>query len=93
MDYLLRDTAKKETSKPPKAASSHHNKICADIIALEDLFYCAHNAVRSAQTGEAGTVPSGFHPVNNGGVVHERRHGLTWLISAGVAWDDTDLST
>lgn len=64
----------------------------ADVIDLEDLFYCAHNAARSAQQGNA-TVPAGFHPVGDGGVVHERRHALTWALSPGVAWDDTDLST
>lgn len=55
-------------------------------------FYCCHNAVRSAQLG-GKTVPDGFHPVMNGGVIHERRHALTWCLSPGVAWDDTDLST
>lgn len=62
------------------------------VIAKEDLFYCAHNAVRSAQLGK-DTVPPGFHPVGDGGTVHERRHVLTWVLSPGVAWDDTDLST
>ncbi|MEL6657580.1 MAG: DUF4272 domain-containing protein, partial [Bacteroidota bacterium] len=46
----------------------------------EDLFYCLHNAVRSAQLG-GETVPDGFHPVGNGGVIHERRHSLTWMLS------------
>ncbi len=64
----------------------------AEVDALEDLFYCAHNAVRSAQLGD-DTVPPGFHPVADGGVVHERRHALTWTLSPGVAWDETDLST
>ena len=64
----------------------------AAVIELEDLFYCAHNAVRSAQLGEA-TVPVGFDPIVNGGVIHERRHALTWATSPDVAWDDTDLST
>jgi hypothetical protein len=63
-----------------------------EVIALQDLFYCAHNAVRSAQTGHP-TVPEGFHPVGNGGVIHERRHALTWAISPAVDWDHTDLST
>lgn len=64
----------------------------AEVVALEDLFYCAHNAVRSAQAG-ADTVPSGFDPVEEGGCIHERRHGLTWCLSPGVSWEDTDLST
>lgn len=63
-----------------------------DVRALEDRFYCAHNAVRNAQLGR-DTVPEGFHPVVHGGAVHERRHALSWCLSPGVAWDDTDLST
>ncbi len=59
---------------------------------LEDLFYCAHNAVRSAQLG-GDTVPDGFDPVVDGGCIHERRQSLTWMLSPGVAWDDTDMST
>jgi hypothetical protein len=64
----------------------------AEVLALEDLFYCAHNAARSAQLG-GDTVPPDFDPIASGGVVHERRHALTWATSPGVAWDDTDLST
>jgi hypothetical protein len=63
-----------------------------EVIALEYRFYCAHNAVRSAQLGE-NTVPEGFHPVLHGGAVHERRHALSWSLSPGVTWDETDLST
>lgn len=59
---------------------------------LEDLFYCAHNAVRSAQLGE-DTVPEEFDPIVDGGCIHERRHSLTWVLSPGVSWEDTDLST
>jgi hypothetical protein len=62
------------------------------VIAMEDRFYCAHNAVRSAQLGE-DTVPEGFHPIMHGGVIHERRHSLTWCLSPGTDWDETDLST
>lgn len=65
----------------------------AEIIAMEDLFYCAHNAVRTAQFNDSNAVPRDFDPIVNGGVIHERRHALTWLISPGVAWDRTDLST
>lgn len=64
----------------------------ADVAALEDLFYCAHNAVRSAQLGH-DTVPKGFDPKVDGGVIHERRHALSWVMTPGVAWDDVDLST
>ena len=63
-----------------------------EVIALEDRFYCAHNAVRSAQLGN-DTVPEGFDPLAHGGAVHERRHALTWCLSPETAWDDTDLST
>lgn len=59
---------------------------------LEDTFYCLHNAVRSAQLG-GDTVPQGFDPVGNGGVIHERRHALTWMVSNGISWEETDLST
>ncbi|MBX2948680.1 MAG: DUF4272 domain-containing protein [Crocinitomicaceae bacterium] len=63
-----------------------------DLKKKEDLFYCIHNAVRSAQLGEQ-TVPPDFNPLVNGGVIHERRHSLTWMLSSGIDWDDTDLST
>ncbi|MDR3621269.1 MAG: DUF4272 domain-containing protein [Paludisphaera borealis] len=63
-----------------------------DVIALEYRFYCAHNAVRSAQLGRK-TVPKGFHPVVHGGAIHERRHALSWCLAPGVDWDDVDLST
>jgi len=62
------------------------------LIQKEDLFYCLHNAVRSAQFGKE-TVPSGFDPMGNGGVIHERRHSLTWMLSKGISWEETDLST
>lgn len=63
-----------------------------EVIEREDIFYCSHNAVRSAQTGSK-TVPDNFHPVRDGGAIHERRHGLSWILSPDVNWDDTDLST
>ena len=64
----------------------------AEIRQMEDLFFCAHNAIRSAQLGH-DTVPKGFDAFGHGGCIHERRHALTWVLSEGVAWDDTDLST
>lgn len=63
-----------------------------EVIAFEYLFYCAHNAVRSAQLGRR-TVPADFHPIIHGGAVHERRHALSWCVSPGVAWEDIELST
>lgn len=70
----------------------------AVVVDLEDFFYCAHNAARSAQVAAASggrptSVPKGFDVVVGTGVIHERRHSLTWMTSPGVAWDDTDLST
>ncbi len=62
-----------------------------DVVFQEDLFYCLHNAVRSAQLGNK-TVPENFDPVGNGGVIHEKRHALTWMLS-NVSWENTDLST
>ncbi len=72
--------------------SSQEIKPEFEVTLLEHTFYCVHNAVRSAQLGR-DTVPEGFHPVIHGGVIHERRHALTWALSPGVKWDDTDLST
>ncbi len=64
----------------------------SEVIAMGYRFYAAHNAVRSAQLG-GDTVPAGFHPIMHGGAVHERRHSLSWCLTPGVDWDDTDLST
>ena len=65
-----------------------------EVLAMTDLFYCAHNAVRSAQLDpDSGTVPDGFDPGPDGTIVHERRHAFTWSISPGIAWPDTNLST
>lgn len=61
-----------------------------DVIVMEDLFFCAHNAATQAQAG-AKTVPGGFDAVVNSGVIHERRHALTWCLSPGIDWDDTNL--
>lgn len=63
-----------------------------EVAQKEDLFYCLHNAVRSAQLGR-NTVPNGFDPIGNGGVIHERRHALTWMLSEHVKWEDTELAT
>lgn len=67
-------------------------RAAAEVGRFEDLYYCAHNAVRSAQLGES-TVPIQFHPVRDGGAIHERRHSLTWVLSPGTPWEETDLST
>ncbi len=64
-----------------------------DIVFMEDVFYCIHNAARSAVIGRKDTVPEAFHPIENGSIIQERRKALTWALSAGVGWDDTDVST
>ncbi|MFA6046333.1 MAG: DUF4272 domain-containing protein [Phycisphaerales bacterium] len=75
-----------------------------DLVAMEDVFYCAHNAARNASLGTKRSilgifrkhdrpVPDGFDPRIHGGVIQERRHALTWILSPATAWDDTDLST
>ena len=63
------------------------------VIQMEDLFYLAHNAVRSGQTGQTDVLPEGFDPIGDGGAIHERRHSLTWALTPAAAWDETDLST
>ncbi len=63
-----------------------------EVVELEDLFYCAHNAAVSARLG-GKTAPDGFHAVMNGGVIQERRHALTWSLTPGCDWEDTDLNT
>lgn len=64
----------------------------SEVIFMEYKFYCAHNAVRSAQMGGT-TVPVDFDPIIHGGAVHERRHSLTWALAQGDNWDGTDLNT
>ncbi len=59
---------------------------------LEDRFYCAHNAVRSAQLG-GRTVPRDFDPEFGGLFIEARRHGLTWCLSPGTSWAKTSLDT
>lgn len=87
MEFMLGlDTSVDDLLKKAKPRSLQ------EVIELEDIFYCSHNAVRSAQTGSK-TVPDNFHPMRDGGAIHERRHGLSWILSPDVKWDDTDLST
>lgn len=58
----------------------------AEVVQFEDIFYCAHTAFRSLALKDQNMI----FPC---GVVQERRHALTWALSPGVAWDETDLST
>jgi hypothetical protein len=60
---------------------------------VEDIFYCVHNTARSAVLGNPQFAPEGFHAVIGCGIVQERRQALTWALSPGVEWDDTDVST
>lgn len=62
------------------------------VFELEDLFYCAHNAVRSAQVG-GKTIPDNRDVIIQSGTIHEKRHSLTWCLSPNTLWDDVDLST
>ena len=64
-----------------------------EVGAMEDLFLCAHHAVRSAAHFGLATVPDGFHPILDGGCVHERRHALSWMVGGDVSWDETQLGT
>ena len=77
----------------PSALTGNEPVAIEDAIAAEDLLYLAHNAVRSGQVGNMECVPKGFDPVGDGGAIHERRHALTWALSPGTSWNDTDLST
>jgi hypothetical protein len=63
----------------------------ADVVIVEDLFYCAHNAARHAALGVPAARPA-FDPDVEGPAIETRRHALTWVLS-DVAWDDTDLSS
>jgi len=58
----------------------------AHVVQFEDCFYCAHNAYRSLAINDHNLRAAC-------GVVQERRKALTWALSPGVAWDDTDVST
>lgn len=62
------------------------------VVAQEDLMYVIHNASRSAMMGQS-TVPVTFNRYVDAQAIHERRHALTWCLSPGAAWEDTDLST
>lgn len=61
------------------------------VLSLEDFFYCAHNAATSARLG-GQTVPPELNP-SVLGMIAERRRALTWVVSPGVSWSDTDMNT
>ena len=62
----------------------------AEVVVVEDLFLCVHNAAFRAALGEP-TAPSSFDPETAGAAIQARRHGLTWSLSPGVSWEETDL--
>jgi len=78
---------------PQELAERGETRPVESVVRMEDLFYLAHNAVRSGQTGRLDQLPDGFHPIVDGGAIHERRHSLTWSLAPGAQWDETDLST
>lgn len=63
-----------------------------EIIAAEDLFYCAFNGIRNAQDGicSAGDC---YDFDSHARIIQERFHALNWVLSPGITWTDTDLST
>lgn len=81
-----------ENQGPEQILAKNNIRTETEIVEMEDLFYCAHNAVRSAQMG-IKSVPPRFHPIIDGGAIHERRHSLTWSLSPDTSWEETDLST
>lgn len=93
IDLLFDDFLLVETGTVKEMLNRCQLRTAAQIQQLEDTFYCAHNAVRSAQTGATESVPEGFHPVADGGAIHERRHALSWVLSPDIEWQETDLST
>ncbi|MBK7072359.1 MAG: DUF4272 domain-containing protein [Myxococcales bacterium] len=64
----------------------------AVVARLEDRFYCAHNAVRSAHLGRR-TVPRDFDLDFGGLLIAARRHALAWCLSPGKSWAKTPLDT
>ncbi len=62
----------------------------SDVLAKEDLFFCADKAVRNAQLGSQ-TVPNEFDIERDGGAIRERRHGLNWCLSPDSSWEAIDL--
>lgn len=89
----LQEFMMKLATNPKEFLKTCKTRSLVEVIQTEDVFYCAHNAIRSAQIGRKGTIPPHFHPIQHGGIIHEKRHALTWVLSPGVSWDETDLST
>jgi len=64
-----------------------------EVAALEDVFYCAHAVARAMAGGKRKSAPETFDIDIDGGTIHERRHSLSWALSPGTPWDQTDLTT
>lgn len=60
----------------------------AELVAMEDMYYCLHNGVRNAVLGRRAGLAQ-----ERAKVIEVRRHALTWILSPGVVWSDTDVST
>lgn len=63
-------------------------RTAAEIVPLEDLFTCAHQASRLAQLGFVPGPRRAHHDR-----IEVRRHALTWAVSPGVAWQEVDLAS
>jgi hypothetical protein len=92
---VIRDFAPDHRSAPDLVSWANARSVRDEqtIAEIEDVLYCIHNAARGAAHGNPDSVPAGFNPAVNGGVIQERRQGLTWALQPGIAWDDTDVST
>ncbi len=69
----------------PRLVGKHGLRPASEVTALEDQFFMAHNAFRAL----AIQHEDAYHPL---AVVQERRHALTWSLSPGVLWEETDLN-
>jgi hypothetical protein len=69
-------------------------RTCRDVdavVAMEDFYYCWHNAARNIRFSGSPN-PTQLDPTVLVGLIQERRHALTFSISA-TSWDDTELGT
>lgn len=73
-DFVGTDNSVHQFLQNPNRRTVEH------VIVMEDRFYCAHNAVQSAQTGE-DAVTDRFDRIGHGGVVQKQRHSRTWCLA------------
>ncbi|MFC3860330.1 hypothetical protein ACFOPQ_06070 [Deinococcus antarcticus] len=71
------------------AGSPSWRKQSAEVLALEESFYCAHNAAQGARP-EQETAPANFHPILSDGVIYERRHDLGMLTTGRLGRDEPE---